>query len=174
MTEPRIGPNSPERLQRLEQKIQSHALTLVTRHLPDLAYAKSKFSAAYDKPGFVASHAGSTPQARDPANAVTAAWDAAMNDPNEVLPNAYGLVHGYSKIGPHMPVVYAEAALALTQASQLTAINKDRNLLTHGYPFAVAGDLYDAIEAFERVVKPTLEETRDFALAYGVAIPAVP
>lgn len=174
MSTPPIGPNTPGNLRRLEQKVQSHAEILLTRHIPDLQYAQTKFPGGFDRAAFKASHTATTPQGRDPANSLLAAWDAAMNDLNEVLRNAYGLVHGYQKVGPQMPVVYREPALALSRSTQLQQINRARNSLTHDYPFASDDALFDAVDLFLKSVKVTLAEANALAHTYGVDIPAVP
>ncbi len=174
MSPPVTGPNSASNLKRLEQKIQTHAETLLVRHLPDLQFAKTKFPNGFDRAAFKLSHSATTPQDRDPANTLLAAWDAGMNDLNEVLRNAYGLKHGLQKIGPNMPLVYNEPALALSQAKPLLMVNVSRNLLTHNYPFAAGDALFDAVETFEKMLKKTLTEAKTFTLTYAVDIPAVP
>ena len=166
--------NSPQKLKRIEQKVQSHADSLLLRHIPDLAHARTKFAGGYSKSTFIASHLAQTPAEREAANLLSAAWDAGMNDLNEILRNAYGLVHGYRRIGPGMPLVYAEPELGLSRRAELESVNEDRNLLTHDYPALVAGDLFEAIEQFSRIVKPTLQEAKAFALTHGVDIRAVP
>jgi hypothetical protein len=86
----------------------------------------------YDRESFQQSFDGSTPAERDLANRAVAAFDDAMNSLNEVLRNAYGLLHGYRRAGPAMPVVYD--GLKLTKAAELLWINDTRNDLTHDYP----------------------------------------
>jgi hypothetical protein len=156
---------------RLAQKIIAHANTLLTRQVADLTYAKGQFS-TYDRATFQASFDGSTPEERDLANRVVGAFDAAMNDLNEVLRNAYGLAHGYRKVGPSMPTVYFD--LPLTHRDDLDWVNNARNGLTHDYPATTAGEIFDAIAEFERVIKKTLGEANAFAKQHGVAIPGIP
>lgn len=168
------GTNSPADLARITQKIQTHAETLLGRHVLDLAHAKSTFIAGYDRQAFVASHDAPTAEDRASANLVIGAWDAAMNDLNEVVRNCYGLRHGYQRVGPGMPTVYADAGLALSRANDLVVVNRARNRLTHNYPGVEARRLYDAVELFEQVVVATLTEAKAFALTHGVDIPAVP
>jgi hypothetical protein len=86
---------------RLERKILSHVQTLLTRQLPDLAYAKEQFT-AYDRKSFQESFDASTSTERDPANRVVGAFDDVINGLNEVLRNAYCLEHGY-----RLPARYA-------------------------------------------------------------------
>jgi hypothetical protein len=69
---------------KLEQKILSQAHLLLTRQIPDLAYAKQQFP-TYDRASFQRSFDGSTPAERDLANRAMAAFDDAMNAFNEVL-----------------------------------------------------------------------------------------
>lgn len=174
MSPPPNAPNTSANLKRLEQKLQTHAEILLARHVPDLQFAKTKFTSGYDRAAFKASHSASTARDRDPANSVLAAWAASTNDLNEVLRNAYGLVHGYQKVGPSMPIVYRDPALALSRSPQLEQINKARNSLTHDYPFATDDALFDAIDLFLKSLKATLTEAKALARAHGVDIPAVP
>lgn len=166
--------NTPQKLVVLERKIRQHADTLMTRHVPDINYAKTKFAGGYDQAAFKASFGGTSPAVREPANLLCAAWDNAMNDLNEVLRNAYGLEHGQKDVGPPMPVVYAEPKLALSRVGDLQSVNQDRNLLTHDYPVLVADDLYDAVELFLKILKTTLQEVKVFTMSHGIDIPAVP
>jgi hypothetical protein len=101
---------------KLEQKILSQVHWLLTRQMPDLAYAKQQFP-VYDRESFQQSFDGSTPAERDLANRSVAAFDDAMNSLNEVLRNAYGLLHGYRRTGPAMPVVYDGLKLTRRQSS---------------------------------------------------------
>lgn len=154
----------------LERKILSHVQTLLMRQLPDLAYAKEQFT-VYDRKSFQTSFDASTPTERDPANRVVGAFDDAINDLNEVLRNAYCLEHGYRRIGPAMPVVYA--GLPLAHASELEWINDARNDLTHDYPVAEANRIFDAVEELDRVVVRTLRDIRGFATEQGLSIPGI-
>lgn len=140
---------------RLERKILSHTQTLLTRQLADLAYAKKQF-AAFDRKSFQASFDASTPDGRDLANRVVGAFDDVINGLNEVLRNAYCLEHGYRRIGPAMPVVYAE--LPLAHAEVLEWVNDARNDLTHDYPVAEANRIFDAVEELDRVMSRTLRD----------------
>jgi hypothetical protein len=155
---------------RLEQKILAHAKTLLTRQLPDLAYAKAKL-AVYDRPSFKTSFNGSTPSERDLANRVVGAFDDVVNGLNEVLLNAYCLEHGYRRIGPAMPAVYAE--LPLNHAAELEWINDTRNDLTHDYPVAEASRMFDAVEELERVMVRTLRDVQAFTTEHGLSIPGI-
>lgn len=155
---------------RLEQKILAHARTLLTRQLPDLAYAKQQFS-VYDRQSFKASFNGSTPSERDLANRVVGAFDDVVNGLNEILRNAYCLEHGYRRIGPAMPVVYTE--LPLNHAAELEWINDTRNDLTHDYPVAEANRMFDAVEEFERMIVRTLRDVQAFTTERGLSIPGV-
>ena len=155
---------------RLEQKILAHTKTLLTRQLPDLAYAKTKF-AVYDRQSFETSFNGSTPPERDLANRVVGAFDDVVNGLNEVLRNAYCLEHGYRRIGPAMPVVYA--GLPLKHAAELEWINDTRNDLTHDYPVAEASRMFDAVEELERVMVQTLRDVQRFATEHGLSIPGI-
>lgn len=138
--------------------------------MPDLAYAKQQFP-TYDRVSFQRSFDGSTPAERDLANRAVAAFDDAMNSFNELLRNAYGLVHGYRRVGPAMPVVYK--GLGLTYAAELLWINNTRNDLTHNYPVAEATRIFDAIAELDRVSVKTLREIRDFAAEQGLVIPGI-
>jgi hypothetical protein len=155
---------------KLEQKILSQAHLLLTRQIPDLAYAKQQFP-TYDRASFQRSFDGSTPAERDLANRAMAAFDDAMNALNEVLRNAYGLVHGYRRTGPAMPVVYE--GLKLTHAAELLWINDTRNDLTHDYPVAEATRIFDAIAELHHVSVKTLRDVRDFAAEQGLVIPGI-
>lgn len=155
---------------KLEQKILSQAHLLLTRQIPDLAYAKQQFP-TYDRASFQRSFDGSTPAERDLTNRAMAAFDDAMNALNEVLRNAYGLVHGYRRTGPAMPVVYE--GLKLTHAAELLWINDTRNDLTHDYPVAEATRIFDAIAELHHVSVKTLRDVRDFAAEQGLVIPGI-
>lgn len=155
---------------RLEQKILSHAHSLLTRQLPDLAFAKDQFE-TYDRDRFRESFDASTPAERDLANRVVGAFDDVMNDLNEVLRNAYGLEQGYRRIGPAMPVVYR--GLPLTSAAELEWINDARNDLTHDYPVAVGGRIFDAIGELDSVIVKTLREIQAFATSHDLVIPGL-
>jgi hypothetical protein len=162
--------SSEEDRAKLERKILSQTYFLLTRHIPDLAYAKKQFP-TYDRASFQRSFDGSTPAERDLANRAVAAFDDAMNSFNELLRNAYGLVHGYVRVGPAMPVVYK--GLGLTYAAELLWVNNTRNDLTHNYPVAEATRIFDAIGEFDRVSVKTLREIRDFAAEQGFVIPGI-
>jgi hypothetical protein len=155
---------------KLERKILSQAHLLLTRQIPDPAYAEQQFP-TYDRASFQQSFDGSTPAERDLANRVIAAFDDAMNALNEVLRNAYGLAHGYRRTGPAMPVVYG--GLKLTHAPELLWINDTRNDLTHDYPAAEATRIFDAIVELHRVSVKTLRDVRDFAAELGLLIPGI-
>jgi hypothetical protein len=155
---------------KLERKILSQAHLLLTRQIPDLAYAKQQFP-IYDRASFQRSFDGSTPAERDLANRAVAAFDDAMNAFNEVLRNVYGLIHGYRRMGPAMPVVYE--GLKLTHAAELLWINDTRNDLTHDYPVAEATRIFDAIAELHRVSVRTLRDVRDFAAEQGLVIPGI-
>ncbi len=155
---------------RLEQKILAHAHTLLTRQLPDLDYAKKQF-AVYDRQTFKESFNASTPDGRDLANRVVGAFDDVMNGLNEVLRNAYCLEHGYRRIGPAMPVVYA--GLPLDHAAELEWINDARNDLTHDYPVAEASRMFDAVEELGSVIVRTLRDVQTFTTDYGLSIPGI-
>jgi hypothetical protein len=155
---------------KLERKILSQVHWLLTRQMPDLAYAKQQFP-AYDRASFQRSFDGSTPAERDLANRAVAAFDDAMNSLNEVLRNAYGLLHGYRRTGPAMPVVYD--GLKLTKAAELLWINDTRNDLTHDYPAAEATRIFDAIDELNNVTVQTLRDIRDFAAEQSLAIPGI-
>jgi hypothetical protein len=155
---------------RLEQKILSQVHLLLNRQIPDLAYAKQQFP-VYDRASFQRSFDGSTPAERDLANRAVAAFDDAMNSFNEVLRNAYGLIHGYRSVGPAMPVVYE--GLKLTNAAELLWINDTRNDLTHDYPAAEATRIFDAIAELHHVTVQTLRDVWDLAAEQGLVIPGI-
>lgn len=165
-----LSSSSEEDRAKLERKILSQAHFLLTRQIPDLAYAKKQFP-TYDRASFQRRFDGSTPAERDLANRAAAAFDDAMNSFNELLRNAYGLVHGYVRVGPAMPVVYK--GLRLTYAAELLWINNTRNDLTHNYPVAEATRIFDAIGELDRVSVKTLREIRDFAAEQGLVIPGI-
>jgi hypothetical protein len=156
--------------EQLEQKILAHAKTLLTRQLPDLAYAKKQF-AVYDRQSFRKSFNGSTPAERDHANRVVGAFDDVINGLNEVLRNAYCLEHGYRRIGPAMPAVYA--GLPLAHAAELEWINDARNDLTHDYPVAEASRMFDAVEELGRVIVRTLRDVQTFTSEHGLIIQGI-
>lgn len=155
---------------RLEQKIISQLHSLLTRQIPDLAYAKQQFP-VYDRASFQRSFDGPTPAERDLANRAVAAFDDAMNSLNEVLRNAYGLVHGYRRVGPAMPAVYEE--LKLKNAAELLWTNDTRNDLTHDYPAAEATRIFDAIAELDKVIIRTLRDVRDFAAEQSLVISGI-
>lgn len=155
---------------RLEQKILSHVHTLLMRQLPDLAYAKERLS-PYDRESFRTSFDASTPTERDAANRIVGAFDDVINGLNEILRNAYGLKHGYRRVGPAMPLVFAD--LPLAHADELAWINDARNDLTHDYPVAEANRIFDAVEELERVIVRTLRDIHRFAADEGLSIPGI-
>jgi hypothetical protein len=155
---------------KLERKILSQVHLLLTRQIPDLAYAKQQFP-AYDRASFQRSFDGATPAERDLANRAVAAFDDAMNSFNEVLRNAYGLLHGYRSVGPAMPIVYE--GLKLTNAVEFLWINDTRNDLTHDYPAAEAARIFDAIAELHHATVQTLRDVRDFAAEQGLVIPGI-
>jgi hypothetical protein len=155
---------------RLERKILAHVQTLLTRQLPDLAYAKEQF-AVYDRRSFQESFDASTPTERDLANRVVGAFDDVVNGLNEVLRNAYCLEHGYRRVGPAMPVVYE--GLPLAHAAELEWINDARNDLTHDYPVAEANRIFDAVEELDRAIARTLRDIHGFATKHGLRIPGI-
>jgi hypothetical protein len=171
----RTGETKPEDQQesdraRLERKLLAHAETLLTRQLPDLAYAKEQF-ARYDRESFCESFNGATPVERDLANRVAGAFDDVINGLNELLRNAYGLEHGLRRVGPAMPLVYS--ALPLSRAAELEWINDTRNDLTHDYPVAEANRIFDAVEELDRVLVPTLRDLQAFTTEHGLSIPGI-
>ena len=155
---------------RLERKILAHVQTLLTRQLPDLAYAKEQF-VAYDRESFQKSFDAPTPSERDPANRVVGAFDDVINGLNEILRNAYCLEHGYRRVGPPMPVVYS--GLPLARAGELEWINDARNDLTHDYPVAEANRIFDAVQELDRVIVRTLRDIHSFATEQGLSIPGI-
>jgi hypothetical protein len=168
-SQPEGGSQESDRA-RLERKILSHVQTLLTRQLPDLAYAKEQFS-VYDRKSFQKSFDASTPTERDLANRVVGAFDDVINGLNEVVRNVYCLEHGYRRVGPAMPVVYV--GLPLAHASELEWINDARNDLTHDYPVAEANRIFDAVEELDRVIARTLRDVYGFATEQGLSIPGI-
>ncbi|MGH2879384.1 MAG: hypothetical protein ACRDK4_07265 [Solirubrobacteraceae bacterium] len=167
--QPDDGSEEPDRA-RLERKVLAHVQTLITRQLPDLAYAKGQF-AVYDRKSFGESFDASTPEGRDSANRVAGAFDDVVNGLNEVLRNSYCLENGYRRVGPAMPVVYA--GLPLAHADELEWINDARNDLTHDYPVAEANRIFDAVEELDRVISRTLRDIHRFANEQGLSIPGI-
>lgn len=155
---------------RLERKILSHVQILLTRQLPDLAYAKEQFS-VYDRKSFQKSFDASTPTERDPANRVVGAFDDVINGLNELLRNTYCLEHGYRRVGPAMPAVYA--GLPLAHAGELEWINDARNDLTHDYPVAEANRIFDAVQELNRVIVRTMRDIDGFLTEQGLSIPGI-
>jgi hypothetical protein len=175
MTEETSGPHPASHGEgsdraRLERKILSHVQMLLTRQLPDLAYAKEQF-AVYDRKSFQESFDASTPTGRDGSNRVVGAFDDVINGLNEVLRNAYCLENGYRRVGPPMPVVYA--GLTLAHGGELEWINDARNDLTHDYPVAEANRIFDAVKELDRVIVRTLRDIHAFAAEQGLNIPSI-
>lgn len=169
----------------IQQRINAHGATLVGRHLRDLQYATGRIGTGFERPEFVRLWNSHDPAEHLEVNAVTGAWDSAINDLNEVLRAAHEVLTSPSPtpgrrmaIGPDMPEVYDAlcAAGVISQAASraLRAVNRVRNDYTHRYPTATPEQVHGAIGELQRVSRTVVPAVVRWLHAQGYGFPGAP
>ena len=169
----------------LQARISTHGASLVIRHLRDLKYATERVAGSLDRAEFVRLWNSNIPADHFGLNAVTGAWDNAMNDLNEVLRAAHEVLDrpkavggGRRPHGPDMPEIYDGLAggkvIAQTAARTLKRINRVRNDYTHRYPTASPERVHEAVGDFQVVVKSVVPAVARWLAAQGYSFPGTP
>jgi len=170
----------------IQQRIISHGTTLVGRHLRDLHYGAGQIGTGFDGAEFVARWNSSDPADHMEVNAVTGAWDSAINDLNEVLRAAHDVLHpppaatpgGRAPKGPDMPDIYEAlgvgGVISRAAGRKLRAVNRVRNDYTHRYPTATPEQIHGAIDALQQVSRLVIPAVVEWLHSQGYGFPGAP